>query len=123
MRENATQAAPPTGANEITRPGDIGRPTTCPPWCVVDHRLDDLAAGFHHDGQPETVVPGYRLDVDEPDDLNVLLTQYVPAGSGEPWAVQVELQDRHRAVAVLTPLEALDLASALMRAAAAAITA
>ncbi len=44
------------------------------------------------------------------------LSQYVPT-EGEPGPVHVELQDQHRTLALLTPLETVNLARALLNAA------
>jgi len=93
-------------------------PSLCPPWCHREHLLDaDEGDGFHHDGEPVVVVPAFRQCLDEPDQIFVKPSRFVPLdGSFRP--VLVELQSSSHMLAGLSPAEARELAQTLCDAAA-----
>ncbi len=93
-------------------------PSLCPPWCHREHLLDaDEGDGFHHDGEPVVVVPAFRQCLDEPDQIFVKPSRFVPLdGSLRP--VLVELLSPSHMVGGLSPSEARELAQNLCDAAA-----
>ena len=90
----------------------------CPSWCEREHLGEGADShGFHHDGAVTTielttaVVPGHPVDLFVNASLHAQRDQ-----PGEPSLV--ELQDEHQTFCLLTPVECLALARALLAAAA-----
>jgi hypothetical protein len=83
----------------------------CPSWC--EHEHGDTAVDFHHDGEMTII---YVTDAMSPEGfakIYVNVSQNVPAESPvEP--PYVEVQDEHRTLLLLTPVDCLHLARALL---------
>lgn len=90
---------------------------SCPDWCEHEHLGDGRDSdGFHHDSATteisleNEVVPGRPLDLW----INVSLHEHL---GGQPESAMVEVQDDRRTLALMTPLEAVCVAQALIAAA------
>jgi uncharacterized protein DUF6907 len=88
----------------------------CPAWCEREH-LGAFAdrQGFHHDG-PATSVPLDAPVAGRPVDLFVNVSQHAHRGD-PPGPPLVEVQDEHRTLFKLSPVECLALSRALLDAA------
>ncbi len=93
----------------------------CPAWCARVH-LGDVAdsQGFHHDG-PVTAMALDAPVAGRPVDLFVNVSQHARRGD-PPEATLVEVQDEHRTLFRLSPVECLALSRALLDAASQALT-
>jgi hypothetical protein len=91
-------------------------PSLCPSWCNREH-VDQApnTGGFHHDAESVSVLVAAHDSIAE--QLFVHASQWVPDGRPARRPL-VELQNQSQALALLTADEAVDLATALLVAAA-----
>jgi hypothetical protein len=83
----------------------------CPAWCEHEHGGE--AVGFHHEGATTIVELSRPVVRGESAKVYVNVSQNVPVGAGvEP--PFVEIQDEFRTLLLLTPVECIQLAEALL---------
>ena len=104
--------------NDVTRVRDLDVVSDglldrdgCPSWC--EHEHGNTAVGFHHDGVMTIIQVTDAMSPEGFAKIYVNVSQNVPAESpvGPPY---VEVQDEHRTLLLLTPVDCLHLARALL---------
>lgn len=92
---------------------------TCPVWCVVDHRREDLPEDRIHDSRGDAVAvtvtpPGLEGDIDDPEATEFIIRTSRLSGQHTDWTFIGE-EHRHRQHVQLSRESAHRLADALTK--------